>query len=148
MIPCSMCGNNIALGTSVCPFCETRQAEGAVVQPVGFLHKTVNLEQGRPLVEAALNRLERELQTARHEGVRVLTLIHGYGSSGIGGAIRRESRRLLADLLHRGQLNLVIPGEEFRAKAGPVRDLLRRFPPLSANVHLNRGNRGITIVVL
>ena len=148
MFPCGVCGNELKAGNRVCPYCGTHQEDDFVRKPVGFSHKTVNLEFGRPIVEVALRRLEQELQTARQEGIRVLTLIHGYGSSGVGGAIRHESRYLLADLIHKGQINMVIHGEDFRAKAGPVRDLLRRFPQLSTNVHLNRGNRGITIVVL
>jgi len=111
-------------------------------------HKVVNLEAGRPIVEVALRRLQMELANARQQGLRVLTVIHGYGSSGKGGAIKVECRRFLEYLKGSGVINTFIPGEDFSRRSGPTRDLLRRFPRLADNVHLNRGNRGITMVVL
>ena len=144
---CEVCGNELQPGTRDCPYCGSRQ-EAEVVAPPGYRHKTVNLELGRPLVEAALKRLDIELAAACHEGVRVLTLIHGYGSSGSGGAIRIEARKLLQLLGEQGKVVQVIPGEEFRVKSGPTRDLLRRFPQLATHPDLNHGNRGVTLVVL
>ena len=48
-----------------------------------------------PPLDQALARLATELEAARLQGVRVLTLIHGYGSSGAGGVIRGEVRHQL-----------------------------------------------------
>ncbi len=111
-------------------------------------HKVVNLEAGRPFVETALRKLQMELANSRRQNLRVLTIIHGYGSSGKGGAIKVECRRFLEYLKGSGAINTFIPGEDFSRRSGPTRDLLRRFPRLADNVHLNRGNRGITLVVL
>ena len=111
-------------------------------------HKVVNLEAGRPIVETALRRLQTELATSRRENLRVLTIIHGYGSSGKGGVIGVECRKFLEYLKGSGAINTFIPGEDFSRRSGPTRDLLRRFPRLADNVNLNRGNRGITLVVL
>lgn len=114
----------------------------------GVFHRVVNLEAGRPFVETALRKLEAELADARQQNLRVLTVIHGYGSSGKGGAIREECRRFLHYLKGRGEINTFFPGEDIRQKSGPIRDLLRRFPRLADHVGLNRGNRGITLVIL
>jgi hypothetical protein len=113
-----------------------------------IFHKVVNLETGRPFVETALRKLEIELADARQQNLRVLTVIHGYGSSGKGGVIGVECRKFLEYLKNRGEINTFIPGEDFRQKSGPTRNLLRRFPRLADNVNLNKGNRGITLVVL
>jgi len=115
---------------------------------VGTLHKVVNLEAGRPFVEAALRKLALELANGRQQNLRVLTVIHGYGSSGKGGAIKVECRKVLEYLKGKGEINTFIAGEDFRQRSGPTRDLLRRFPLLADNVHLNKGNPGITLVVL
>lgn len=149
MIPCQVCGNDVAHGLLICPFCGAKQdfPSGAVAAGVAF-HKVVNLELGKPLVESALRKLEMELEGGRQQNLRVLTVIHGYGSSGKGGAIGAECRKVLAYLKGNGEINTFIPGEEFRSKSGPTRDLLRRFPQLAANVNLNKGNRGITLVIL
>jgi hypothetical protein len=147
LLCCEVCGNerqDPAAGR--CPFC------GAAVEPRlggrGPRHKVVNLERGLPLVEEALVRLERELDLARMERCRVLTLIHGYGSSGRGGAIRHEVRAQLEYLKSRGRINDLLAGEEFSSRTGPGRQLLRRFPFLRDHADLNRANPGITLVVL
>jgi DNA-nicking Smr family endonuclease len=108
----------------------------------------VNLEKGMPLVRQALERLELELQAGRRQGVKVLTLIHGYGSSGTGGAIKTAVQRQLQFLRHQGLVKEVIPGEEFEGRSGRGRQLLRRLPFLSEHRDLNRANPGITLVVL
>lgn len=146
---CQVCGNDIARGILICPFCGGKQElqSGASIAG-GTFHKVVNLERGLPLVEGALKKLQTELDSARRQNLRVLTVIHGYGSSGKGGAIGAECRKVLAYLKANGEINTFIPGEEFRLRSGATRDLLRRFPQLATNVNLNKGNRGITLVVL
>ncbi len=164
MIPCQVCGNDIDQGMEICPYCEGKQevslgagialaalserGQGSPVRVAGIWHKVVNLEAGRPFVEAALRRLALELANGRRQNLRVLTVIHGYGSSGKGGAIKVECRKVLEYLKARGEINTFIAGEDFRQRSGPTRDLLRRFPLLAENVHLNKGNPGITLVVL
>ena len=50
--------------------------------------RTVNLEAGHPTTMQALVRMNQALSSAR-TNTGVLKLIHGYGSSGKGGAIRQ-----------------------------------------------------------
>src|SRR5260221_14458622 len=52
--------------------------------------KVVNLEEGMPTVEQARLRMEHELHAARQQRCTAVKLIHGYGSSGAGGALRIE----------------------------------------------------------
>jgi len=113
-----------------------------------FYQKTVNLEQGLPTVEQALHRLQQAIAAARHEHIRVLTLIHGYGSSGKGGTIRQECRKTLDYLRSKGEISDVFFGENFNRRSGAVKHLLHRFPELSRHPHLNNANKGITLVVL
>ena len=47
--------------------------------------KTVNLEEGMPLVDAAIRRATFELKSGRRMGLTAIKFIHGYGSSGNGG---------------------------------------------------------------
>lgn len=146
---CEVCGNELQRGVLVCPFCgaksENGDGQGRDERPV---HRVINLEIGMPPVETAITKLEQELKVASHDKVAVVTIIHGYGSSGRGGKIRKECRRTLDYLLGKRQLKSVIPGESFNRKHGPTRSLLRRVPGLLKSENLNRGNRGITIVEL
>lgn len=149
MVLCDICGNDIDQGVRLCPFCGGKQEVPAGLIATGAaFHKVVNLETGRPLVESALRKLQTELQDGRRQNLRVLTVIHGYGSSGKGGAIGAECRKVLEYLKGKGEITTFIPGEEFKRRSGPTQDLLRRFPQMDSNVNLNRGNRGITLVIL
>ncbi len=146
---CQICGNEREGGGSVCPYCGGAQEPMCVTAAQGtFFHRVVNLEQGHPVVEQAIKKLRMEIDLGRQQKVRVLTVIHGYGSSGKGGAIGIECRKVLAFLRDRGEIHSFISGENFRRQSGPTRDLLRRFPQLATNVNLNKGNRGITLIVL
>lgn len=145
-ICCGVCGNEVEPGLRRCPFCES---ELELVLPGQLnLHKIINLKQGMPTVEQALLRLDRELAQARFERRRVLTLIHGYGSSGAGGLIRQEVRARLLYLQHRGGISESICGEDFKSASSQIRHLLHRFPLLRQHGDLNRSNPGITLVVL
>jgi len=147
MTVCEVCGNELEYGITTCPYCDS-VSTSPVVQAEPPLQRTVNLEQGMPTVARALQRLETELATARRQGYRVITFIHGYGSSGKGGAIKEEVQRQLYYYKHQGRLNEVVSGEDFSSRTGVGRQLLRRFPALSQHGDLNRANRGITLVVL
>lgn len=112
------------------------------------LHRLVNLERGMPSVEQALRQLEGALTSARLQGIRVLSLIHGYGSSGSGGAIRLAVRERLALLQRQGRVESIICGEDFEGRSARGRQLLRRYPFLRRHRDLNRANPGITVVLL
>jgi DNA-nicking Smr family endonuclease len=66
--------------------------------------KTVNLKEGMPLVHEALSRLDQELAVARREGYGMVKLIHGYGSSGLGGEIRSAVQKRLREMSDRDQI--------------------------------------------
>ncbi len=132
---------------STCPWCG-ESCLTPVSRVTAVRHRLVNLEKGLPTVEQALKRLAGELEAARLHGYLVLTLIHGYGSSGKGGKIKKAIRYQLDYELNKGVVNTVVIGEEFSSRFGGGKQLLRRFPFLSTHRDLNRQNPGITIVVL
>ena len=109
---------------------------------------TINLEEGRPTVNAGLLRLDRALVAARAEGVPVVKLIHGYGSSGVGGRLREEVWKALDRFKRNGFIANFIPGEEFRLSNEASWELVKQNRELKQDRDLGRANRGITIVVL
>ncbi|GAB4344247.1 MAG: hypothetical protein Kow0089_20700 [Desulfobulbaceae bacterium] len=143
---CSLCGNEVDATFPVCPFCGHRRAPATPAGPERPLSRVVNLERGMPPVADALQRLEMELAAGRASGIGALLLIHGYGSSGRGGAIRDAVRQRLETLRTGKKVREVLKGEEFAKHAGPFRQLLKRFPELGDE--LRGKNPGITIVVL
>lgn|SRR5512135_1067024 len=110
--------------------------------------KLVNLESGMPTVPLALSRLNDALRVAGNEKYAAVKIIHGYGSSGTGGAIRAA---LQADLMQRaraGQIRAFIAGEDWRISDEQSWALLQACPELKQDSDLGRGNKGISIVVL
>ena len=110
--------------------------------------KLVNLEEGRPTVRQMEHHLDRELYAAAHDGTDLVKLIHGYGSTGVGGALRDAVRATLARHKNSGKIQEFIAGEEFRISDQATWDLLKRAPELKQDRDLGRGNKGITIVVM
>ena len=147
VVICAVCGNEGEVVSRTCRFCGARREPGGFDKG-GVFHKTINLEHGRPFRETAIKRLLNEIQTARIEQVRVLTVIHGYGSSGKGGVIRSECRKNLDYLCSTGEIKEYIPGEDFSGRSGPVKALIRRLPELANNKNLDRRNPGVTLVIM
>lgn len=109
---------------------------------------TVNLEAGMPTVEIALRRLDLSLNDARTRHTAAVRLIHGYGSSGRGGAIREGVHSHLAELKSAGRIREFVPGEEFSPFSAQARHALALCPELSHDRDYSRENRGVTLVVL
>lgn len=110
--------------------------------------KTVNLEEGMPTVEQARLRMHYELNLARKEGFTAVKLIHGYGSSGAGGALRIELQKDLRKAVHQSAIAGFIAGEDWRISDATTWKLLKRFPELKRDRDLGKGNQGISIVIL
>ena len=101
-----------------------------------------------PLVEHALKRMHFQLDTHRKTGVTVIKLIHGYGSSGIGGKIRVAVRQELAAMKAAGKIRDYVIGEEFSIFSPATRSMLVACRELRADRDLERHNNGITVVWL
>jgi len=110
--------------------------------------RSVNLEAGRPRVSEARRRLLAAIDAARKSRVRVLKVIHGWGSSGEGGVLGPAIRRSLRLRVKEGRAAAVVPGERFSSDTAEGRELLRRHPSLHSDRDFNRANPGITIVEL
>ena len=76
--------------------------------------KIVNLELNRPTVPTALSLLEDALHIAREQRYAAIKLIHGYGSSGVGGDIKIAAQKTLAQRANNKLVRAFIPGEEWR----------------------------------
>ena len=110
--------------------------------------KVINLEEGMPRVNEALLRLERELTLARQQGYAVVKIIHGYGSSGVGGTLRTEVQKWLRQRAAQSQISAFIPGEDWRISDERAWELLKLQPELKKDPDLGRTNLGISITVL
>jgi hypothetical protein len=110
--------------------------------------KIVNLEENRPSVEQMRVHLERVLVAARYDRTSILKLIHGYGSSGVGGKLRVAVRTSLARYKKSAMIHDFIAGEDFRISNETTWTLLRTMPEMKQDRDLGRENKGITLVLL
>jgi hypothetical protein len=101
-----------------------------------------------PLVREALQRLERELALARQEKAKLLKIIHGYGSSGVGGDIRIAVQKRLNEMTQGGQIRACVFGENWSKSDETSWKILQANIEVKSDSDLGRGNRGITIVML
>jgi hypothetical protein len=99
-------------------------------------------------VEEALQRLEREVAVARAEKTGVMKVVHGYGSSGVGGDIRMAVQRRLHELVETGQIRGCIFGENWAKSDETAWRLLQTQAELKSDSDLGRRNLGISVVVL
>jgi len=110
--------------------------------------KIINLEAGMPTVEQAQIRLLSEIRRARAERATAVKIIHGYGSSGVGGKLRTAMRSYLAQLRRGGKVGCYVAGEDWSVFHSEARELLSGCPELKRDRDLERGNPGITIALL
>lgn len=108
----------------------------------------INLEYGMPSVERARVRLEEGLRSAKAQRVHTVKIIHGYGSSGKGGAIKRDVQSVLAQKKRCGAIKHFVSGENFSPFDSSARAILDKHPELTRDSDYSRGNDGITIVLL
>lgn len=106
----------------------------------------IRIKDGMPTSDEARRRLGTELEVARRRGVRVLKLIHGYGSRGVGGKLRRALRASLEQKQEAGSVGRVVPGESWSIFDETSRSLIESFPELRNDPDIERANAGVTLV--
>jgi hypothetical protein len=109
---------------------------------------SINLEDGMPTVEQARERLKRELQAAKAKGAKAVKLVHGYGSTGEGGALRVSIRASLVKRRKEGVVKAVLFGEKWDIFDPLAQALLDACPELRRDRDLCNCNPGISIVLL
>jgi hypothetical protein len=115
---------------------------------MGATIKTVILKEGMPTVEEARARLRGEIHSAQQSGVKVLKIVHGYGSTGVGGDLRFALQATLRQMASNNEIRDCIYGENWRKADERTWELLKQMPELKSDSDLGRNNKGITIVLL
>jgi hypothetical protein len=110
--------------------------------------QTFNVEAGLPGLDEARRRVIEEIRKARREGVRVLKIIHGYGSTGKGGKLCHGLRKSFGLRRQEGVIRDFIPGEDFSIFNGATLSLLEAVPELRGDPDLDATNEGVTVVWL
>ena len=110
--------------------------------------RTFNVEAGLPTLDEARRLVIEEIRRAKREGVKVLKVIHGYGSSGKGGELCIGLRKSFGRRKKEGVIRDFVAGEDFSIFDETVLDLLAAVPELRGDPDLNATNEGITVLWL
>ncbi len=109
--------------------------------------KQIDLEAGMPDVSSAMSRLNNQIYAVRATGVRECKIIHGYGSSGKGGAIKSACLMELRGYKRRGIIKEFCPGEKFGPFSEEGRRMTAAMPTLNRDRDWGRSNDGITVIL-
>ena len=107
----------------------------------------INIEQGHPTVAQAMTRLQNGIYRARATGQPLAKIIHGYGSSGTGGAIKQALGLELRKYIARGMIKAYCPGEDFGPFSSSGREISSKHPAASRDRDWGVQNDGITVVM-
>jgi len=110
--------------------------------------RTYNVEAGLPTLDDARRSVIAEIKRAKRDGVKVLKVIHGYGSSGKGGALCVGLRKSFGLRKKEGVIKHFIAGEDFTIFNPTVLALLEAVPELRGDPDLAATNEGVTILWL
>ncbi len=152
---CETCGNEIPGNPVECPYCgspvyglrpsaSTPKPKKATAGTV----LTVNLEAGKPDVAQALAHLDIKIAEFRQQGVALIKVIHGWGSSGSGGRIKAALPAHLAHLRRRRIIRGFVAGDQFAVSTRQGARLISKFPALKESISSTRKNPGITFIEL
>ncbi len=107
---------------------------------------TIDIKSDKPIVSTANLRLLNSIKQYKSE--KVIKIIHGYGSSGVGGKIKHMVHETLNTLKDQHQIMDYIPGEALVSFMGYA-DLIQKYKPLiQQDSDFKKGNDGITYVFI
>ena len=110
--------------------------------------RTFNVKADMPSLDEARRAVIDEIRRARKEGVRVLKVVHGWGSTGKGGVLRVGLRKSFKLRRKEGVIREFIPGEDFSIFNKTVLALLDEVPESRGDPDLNATNEGVTVLWL
>ena len=110
--------------------------------------REINIKSDMPTVDDAIRRITFNIRNAGKLGVSAIKFVHGYGSTGKGGAIRTEARKYLESQKKSKQIKDYIPGEDFSIFNEATQKAFLLCDELRRDSDVERHNNGVTIVIL
>lgn len=108
----------------------------------------INLEAGMPLVEKARLKLDTAIRSAKRQQIGCMKIIHGYGSSGRGGAIKKDVIIQLRKYKNSGIIKKFVIGENASVFDEDARFILEKCVEFGRDKDFGKQNHGVTFVLL
>ena len=139
---CPQCGGERQV-MGVCRLCGSTEVPEAITETLIF-----DLELGAPLVEEAIAKFEKYLEVASNAGFKTMLVIHGYGSSGKGGEIRKTLRDNLEHNFYSDRVVDYYLGEDLKEGNAAYSELIKRRPSLKKQAsQFKNNNAGVTVLI-
>ncbi len=107
--------------------------------------KSYNIKIDMPTQALARQRLDVIL---KYEKEPIIKIVHGYGSTGVGGVIKDMVRQALEDKVSKQEIKAYIPGEAFGSLFG-YDQLIKAYQHLlKKDPEYKRNNPGISYIIL
>ena len=140
---CSECGNPRNMMGS-CEHCLSPSPPIVLVDAI-----ELNIKRGMPTVEVALDALTEHLRVAHDLNVKAIILIHGYGSSGEGGHIKRAIHEAFELNRYADRVDEYFYGENVPYGSPAYHELMKKRPSLKRYLrHFKASNAGMTVLLL
>lgn len=110
--------------------------------------RTINVEADFPSLEEARFMVIDAIRRAKKDQIRVLKIIHGYGSSGQGGKLCTGLRKSFALRKKEGVIKDFVIGERFDIFDNTTLHLLDLAPELRGDPDLGATNEGVSFLWL
>ena len=108
--------------------------------------KEFDIKSSMPSVLEAIHDLENILKLTKNSD-KVIKIIHGYGSHGVGGSIKTKVRDLLKSKVQKKEIKAYIPGEATHLMMG-FDEAIRQYKHLiEYDEDFKKGNDGITYII-
>ncbi len=106
----------------------------------------INLEENLPSADEALNMLKKHIKISRSKKTKSLVIVHGYGSSGVGGKIKIKVCSWLQAQERNHKIRAVVFGEDYNMMNEQARLINAKYKEL--HEYYGKFNHGISIVIL
>ncbi len=108
--------------------------------------KIINVKRNNTIGGYANLLIDQEISNSKFTEIRVLIVIHGYGSSGKGGVIKQEVLDHLILLKKFKKIKDFVKGEEWGNLNETSKEMAALFPELILNSQIQNNNAGVSII--
>lgn len=109
---------------------------------------SLDIKSQNQTVAEAIGQFLVEIDVLKKGGFKVLKVIHGYGSHGVGGAIKKEFLKRCEQLKRQQKIYDYVCCDNWTPKSSVRKIAINYCPDLIADSELNHLNSGCSIVIL
>lgn len=110
--------------------------------------EVINIKSNYPPADVAVFDMGVAINDAKRKGVKALIVVHGYGSHGMGGLIKKMAVDYLSTARKKGEITLFVKGENWSDLNPDKIKACEICPELILNPQLNNMNSGVSVVIL